>query len=35
MLVFRDQSFSSEEQLDFATRLDGELHRKDRHRRFC
>ena len=23
-----DQSFSSEEQLDFATRLDGELHRK-------
>ena len=28
VLVFRDQSFSSEEQLDFATRLDGELHRK-------
>ena len=28
VLVFRDQAFSSEEQLDFATRLDGELHRK-------
>ena len=28
VLVFRDQPFSSEEQLDFATRLDGELHRK-------
>ncbi len=28
VLVFRDQSISSEEQLDFATRLDGELHRK-------
>ncbi|MDE0048980.1 MAG: TauD/TfdA family dioxygenase [Rhodospirillales bacterium] len=28
VLVFRDQAFSSEEQLAFATRLDGELHRK-------
>ena len=28
VLVFRDQAFSSEEQLDFAIRLDGELHRK-------
>ena len=28
VLVFRDQAFSSEEQRDFATRLDGELHRK-------
>ena len=28
ILVFRDQAFSDEEQLDFATRLDGELHRK-------
>ena len=28
VLVFRDQAFSNEEQLDFATRLDGELHRK-------
>ena len=28
VLVFRDQAFSSEEQLDFATRLDGALHRK-------
>ncbi len=28
VLVFRDQSLSSKEQLDFATRLDGELHRK-------
>ncbi len=28
VLVFRDQAFSSEEQLDFATRLDGDLHRK-------
>ena len=28
VLVFRDQTFSSEEQRDFATRLDGELHRK-------
>ena len=28
MLVFRDQAFSNQEQLDFATRLDGELHRK-------
>ncbi len=28
VLVFRNQTFSSEEQRDFATRLDGELHRK-------
>ncbi len=28
VLVFRDQAFSGEEQLDFAARLDGELHRK-------
>ena len=28
VLVFRDQAFSSEEQRDFAIRLDGELHRK-------
>ena len=28
VLVFRDQAFSSDEQRDFATRLDGELHRK-------
>ncbi len=28
VLVFRDQAFSNEEQLDFAARLDGELHRK-------
>ena len=28
VLVFRDQAFSSEEQRDFAVRLDGELHRK-------
>ena len=28
VLVFRDQRFSNEEQLAFATRLDGELHRK-------
>ncbi len=28
MLVFRDQAFSNQEQLDFAVRLDGELHRK-------
>ena len=28
VLVFRDQSFLGQEQLDFATRLDGELHRK-------
>ena len=28
VLVFRDQAFSNDEQLDFATRLDGELHRK-------
>ena len=28
VLVFRDQAFSSEEQLAFAVRLDGELHRK-------
>ena len=28
VLVFRDQAFSSEEQLDFAVRLDGDLHRK-------
>ena len=28
VLVFRDQAFSNEEQLEFATRLDGELHRK-------
>ena len=28
VLVFRDQALSSEEQRDFATRLDGELHRK-------
>ena len=28
VLVFRDQAFSSEEQRDFATRLDGELHRR-------
>ncbi len=28
VLVFRDQRFSGEEQLDFASRLDGELHRK-------
>ena len=28
VLVFRDQAFSGEEQLAFATRLDGELHRK-------
>src|SRR5262245_25144172 len=26
ILVFRDQSFADEEQLDFARRLDGELH---------
>ncbi len=28
VLVFRDQRLSNEEQLAFATRLDGELHRK-------
>ena len=28
VLVFRDQRLSNEEQLSFATRLDGELHRK-------
>ena len=28
VLVFRDQAFSSEDQRDFAARLDGELHRK-------
>jgi len=28
VLVFRDQAFSNEDQLDFAVRLDGELHRK-------
>ena len=28
VLVFRDQALSSEEQRDFAVRLDGELHRK-------
>ena len=28
VLIFRDQAFSSEEQRDFAVRLDGELHRK-------
>ena len=28
VLVFRDQTLSSEEQRDFAIRLDGELHRK-------
>ncbi len=28
VLVFRNQAFSSEEQRDFAVRLDGELHRK-------
>ena len=28
VLVFRDQALSSEEQRDFAIRLDGELHRK-------
>ena len=28
VLVFRDQAFSGDEQRDFATRLDGELHRK-------
>ena len=28
VLVFRDQAFSSDEQRDFAIRLDGELHRK-------
>ena len=28
VLVFRDQAFSSQEQLDFAVRLDGDLHRK-------
>ena len=28
VLVFRDQRFSNEEQLAFASRLDGELHRK-------
>ena len=28
VLVFRDQALSGEEQLDFATRLDGEVHRK-------
>lgn len=28
VLVFRDQRFSDEEQLDFARRLDGELHAK-------
>ena len=28
VLVFRDQALSSEDQLAFATRLDGELHRK-------
>ena len=28
VLVFRDQAFSGGEQLDFAARLDGELHRK-------
>ncbi len=28
VLVFRDQRFSGEEQLAFATRLDGEVHRK-------
>ena len=28
VLVFRDQAFSAKEQLAFATRLDGELHRK-------
>ncbi len=28
VLVFRDQALSSEEQLAFATRLDGALHRK-------
>ncbi len=28
VLVFRNQAFSNEEQLGFATRLDGELHRK-------
>ena len=28
VLVFRDQALSGEEQLAFATRLDGEIHRK-------
>ena len=28
VLVFRDQALSGDEQRDFATRLDGELHRK-------
>ena len=28
VLVFRNQAFSNEDQLGFATRLDGELHRK-------
>ena len=28
VLVFRDQAFTSDEQLAFATRLDGEIHRK-------
>ena len=28
VLVFRDQQFSDEEQVDFAKRLDGELHSK-------